>query len=202
MSKTNYRNSGNVVELGLWDDMARNFNKNEYDSMEKPVIIAVSSCKVSLYGATAQFTFFTPNADVVTGADCTQLVNLHDTPSPRKFPPEILNLQSRKHIFQFHYNPSCEKGKIDFYFDDILDKPVQITSGTELETEAPCDVTIRTPPTTDTCILLKGTPDTSIKETGSESPGKKTHDERTAEGIPSKTTSKRLLFQDDPDEQK
>ncbi|GKC39868.1 hypothetical protein Tco_1052252 [Tanacetum coccineum] len=43
MSKTNYRNSGNVVELGLWDDMARNLNKNEYDSMEKPVIIAVGA---------------------------------------------------------------------------------------------------------------------------------------------------------------
>ncbi|GJT93473.1 nucleic acid-binding, OB-fold protein [Tanacetum coccineum] len=42
--------------------------------------------------ATGQFTFFTPNADVVTGADCTKLVNLYDTPSPRNFPPEILNL--------------------------------------------------------------------------------------------------------------
>nr|GEZ60692.1 nucleic acid-binding, OB-fold protein [Tanacetum cinerariifolium] len=45
---------GNVVELALWDDMARNFKTNEYDSMEKPVIIAVSSCKVLLYGATLQ----------------------------------------------------------------------------------------------------------------------------------------------------
>ncbi|GKD23452.1 DNA helicase [Tanacetum coccineum] len=43
-----------TVELALWDDMARNFKKGEYDLMEKPVIIAVSSCKVSLYGGTLQ----------------------------------------------------------------------------------------------------------------------------------------------------
>ncbi|GKC81890.1 hypothetical protein Tco_1137607, partial [Tanacetum coccineum] len=64
------------------------------------------------------------------------------------------------------------------------------------------DVTIRTPVTTETGFLLKGTPDTSIKEIGSEFPGNKTHDEPTTEGIPSKRTSKRPLFQDDPNEQK
>ncbi|GJT34758.1 nucleic acid-binding, OB-fold protein [Tanacetum coccineum] len=210
--------NGNVVELMLWDDMARNFKKTEYDSMEKLAIIAASSYKVSLYGAilqlilpllwhritierpdiphlneykaqqevnpplviskerchdlshekirnrfalstlmqqnpdtyryifkavisdgttTAQFTFFTPNADIVTHADCTQLVNLYDTPSPREFPSEIFNLQGQRHIFQFHYNPSREKGKIDFYFEDILGKPLQVTSETAPQTEAP-----------------------------------------------------------------
>nr|GEZ65571.1 nucleic acid-binding, OB-fold protein [Tanacetum cinerariifolium] len=44
----------NVVELALWGDMARSFKKSDYDAMEKPVIIAVSSCKVSLYGSTLQ----------------------------------------------------------------------------------------------------------------------------------------------------
>ncbi|GKA08744.1 DNA helicase [Tanacetum coccineum] len=196
--------AGNVVELALWDDMAHNFKKNEYELMEKPVIIAVTSCKVSLYGgmlqlnatnathyylnsdiphleefrshlsdlpaiesllastrrvigtmnpavavqqrynfkagifdgtATGEFTFFTPNTDVLTGIDCTKLVNLYDTPSPRDFPSEILNIQGQRHIFQFHYNPSCEKGKVDFYFDDILDKPMQITCRSEPSTK-------------------------------------------------------------------
>nr|GEV40185.1 DNA helicase [Tanacetum cinerariifolium] len=31
--------NGNVVELALWDDMARNFNVADYNSMERPVII-------------------------------------------------------------------------------------------------------------------------------------------------------------------
>ncbi|GJU87880.1 DNA helicase [Tanacetum coccineum] len=271
LSKTNYHNSGNVVELAMWDDMAHNFNKNEYDSMEKPVIIALSGTSAThyylnpdiphleefqsqykakqevnpplailkerchdlsqekirnrfplstlmqqnpdtyrsvrftcdrtviginttrdwyIFKATisdgtviAQFTFFTPNANVVTGSDCTQLVNLHDTPSPRK---------------------------IDFHFDDILNKPMQITSRTEPETELPggklSALGSKTPN-----LLSKETrhgetrasPDTPSQITaGSESPGKKTHDERAAKGIPSKTTSKRPLFQDDPDEQK
>ncbi|GJZ35269.1 DNA helicase [Tanacetum coccineum] len=43
--------NGEVIELTLWDDMARNFDKQAYLSMEKPVIIAVSSCKVNKYGA-------------------------------------------------------------------------------------------------------------------------------------------------------
>nr|GEX52274.1 nucleic acid-binding, OB-fold protein [Tanacetum cinerariifolium] len=42
---------------------------------------------------------------------------------------QILALQGKNHIFQFHYNLLCEKGRVDFLFDDILDKPLQITAG-------------------------------------------------------------------------
>ncbi|GJS18893.1 nucleic acid-binding, OB-fold protein [Tanacetum coccineum] len=41
-----YDSNGNVIELALWEDMARNFNKKESDSTEKTVIIAVTSCRV------------------------------------------------------------------------------------------------------------------------------------------------------------
>nr|GEU71416.1 hypothetical protein [Tanacetum cinerariifolium] len=53
---------------------------------------------------TSYFTFFTPNADILTGIDCPKL---------------------------FHYSPHCEKGKVDFYFDTILDKALQIASSSE-----------------------------------------------------------------------
>ncbi|GKA12950.1 hypothetical protein Tco_0692496 [Tanacetum coccineum] len=43
------------------------------------------------------------------------------------FPEEILALERKQHVFQFHYNPYCQTGRVDFYFDDILDKPLQIT---------------------------------------------------------------------------
>ncbi|GKA01270.1 nucleic acid-binding, OB-fold protein, partial [Tanacetum coccineum] len=123
--------SGDVVELMLWDEMARELNKEQFELMEK--------CrKVSKYGAintaidwyyescsncirkvtdgngvrqfvdhrpqpynykafisdgssTALFTFFTPNANVLTGSDCTQLIKVHNTPGPREFPTDILN---------------------------------------------------------------------------------------------------------------
>ncbi|GJW97795.1 hypothetical protein Tco_0179603 [Tanacetum coccineum] len=160
--------------------------------------------------ATAQFTFFTLNADVLTNADCTELVKQYDTPSPREFPPEILNLKGRKHISQFHYSPSCEKGNVDFYFNDILDKPLQITSGSKPEREVPGgskliasgDVTMTTLAITDTDLSLKGKKDSILKETGSESTDNKTGDEPASEGIPSKKTSKRPLFQGDLDEEK
>ncbi|GJY32613.1 DNA helicase [Tanacetum coccineum] len=37
--------------------------------------------------ATVGLTFFTPNADVLTGADCTQLVKKHGTSNPRMVTP-------------------------------------------------------------------------------------------------------------------
>ncbi|GKC55659.1 DNA helicase [Tanacetum coccineum] len=36
--------SGNIIGLTLWHEMALNFNVQEYESLEKPVVIAVSSC--------------------------------------------------------------------------------------------------------------------------------------------------------------
>ncbi|GJY56784.1 nucleic acid-binding, OB-fold protein [Tanacetum coccineum] len=71
--------------------------------------------------AIGQFTSVTPNADILTGTNCPQLVKLYNTPDPREFPTELLELQGQSHIFQFHYNPYCEKGRVDFYFDTILD---------------------------------------------------------------------------------
>ncbi|GKB34062.1 nucleic acid-binding, OB-fold protein [Tanacetum coccineum] len=226
--------NGNVVELALWDDMARNFNVADYNSMERPVVIAVSSCRVKIYGGVLQllatnatyyylnpdipdlqefreqykiqqdlnppleiskerfsnpedkksrnisaiaallhqcnqkvfegddipqfvnngpqpnykfrynfkaaisdrigtgyFTFFTPNADILTGIDYLKLVSQQDAPDLHDFPVEILKLNGQQHIFQFHYSPHCEKGKVDFYFDTILDKPLQIASSSE-----------------------------------------------------------------------
>ncbi|PWA67829.1 helitron helicase-like domain-containing protein [Artemisia annua] len=39
----------NSIELTLWDDLAQTFKKQEIDALEKPVIIAVTSCRVSRY---------------------------------------------------------------------------------------------------------------------------------------------------------
>nr|GEZ83325.1 DNA helicase [Tanacetum cinerariifolium] len=48
--KSGARNKVLEAKNSLYGMMACNFKKNEYDLMEKLVIIAVSSCKVSLYG--------------------------------------------------------------------------------------------------------------------------------------------------------
>nr|GEY53321.1 hypothetical protein [Tanacetum cinerariifolium] len=36
--------SGNTISFALWHDMAVNFNLQEYEALERPVVIAVSSC--------------------------------------------------------------------------------------------------------------------------------------------------------------
>ncbi|PWA37121.1 nucleic acid-binding, OB-fold protein [Artemisia annua] len=41
--------NGNSVELTLWDDLGETFPKEKIDALEKPVIIAVSSCKVTRF---------------------------------------------------------------------------------------------------------------------------------------------------------
>nr|GEV99382.1 DNA helicase [Tanacetum cinerariifolium] len=40
---------GNTISLALWHDMAVNFNLQEYEALERPVAIAVSSCWVRRY---------------------------------------------------------------------------------------------------------------------------------------------------------
>ncbi|PWA88535.1 hypothetical protein CTI12_AA119640 [Artemisia annua] len=42
------------IELTLWDDLAKSFKKDEIDALEKPVLIAVSSCRVTRYRNTFQ----------------------------------------------------------------------------------------------------------------------------------------------------
>nr|GFA79418.1 replication protein A 70 kDa DNA-binding subunit [Tanacetum cinerariifolium] len=41
--------SGNIIEFMLWDEMAEHFAQADLEKMEQPVIISVSSCRVSKY---------------------------------------------------------------------------------------------------------------------------------------------------------
>nr|GEV89076.1 hypothetical protein [Tanacetum cinerariifolium] len=165
-----------MVELVLWDDMARNFSVVDYNSMERPVIIAheigttlpaVNAIRrynfkaaISDGTGTGYFTFFTPNADILTGINCPKLMSQLDAPDPRDFPVEIIKLNGQQHIFQFYYSPHCEKGKVDFYFDTILDKPLQIAGSSEqaeyITDKEPSVIAIEMPKhvSAETCVSL------------------------------------------------
>ncbi|GJW13768.1 nucleic acid-binding, OB-fold protein [Tanacetum coccineum] len=232
--------NGNVVELTLWDEMAKGFNKREFELMARPVIFAVSSCKVSEYNnrlklleTSATHYYFNPeipeledlqtqfverfnlhppleisktkfedpikekdrnryplstllqqNPDTYRGvrftasitvvgintardwyykscSKCPQKIEDGDETSicPDHGPQPILahrNCTTSKLLYQtsrqqqplpslpqmqmfsqFHFNPYSVTGKVGFYFDDILDKPLQIT-----ETDMPTLETI------------------------------------------------------------
>nr|GEY63184.1 nucleic acid-binding, OB-fold protein [Tanacetum cinerariifolium] len=51
------------------------------------------------HSATATFTFFTPNANILTGSDCSELIKKYEMPDTRDFPKEILDIEGRRHIF-------------------------------------------------------------------------------------------------------
>nr|GEZ73628.1 reverse transcriptase domain-containing protein [Tanacetum cinerariifolium] len=44
-------NSGNIVMFTMWDELAKHFNKEEIQKISPPIIIAVSSCRVTKYRA-------------------------------------------------------------------------------------------------------------------------------------------------------
>ncbi|GJZ83397.1 DNA helicase [Tanacetum coccineum] len=58
---------GNIIGLTIWNEMALDFDVREYESMEKPIIIAVSSCYVTRYnglqlsGTSATHYYLNPN---------------------------------------------------------------------------------------------------------------------------------------------
>ncbi|PWA52012.1 replication factor A protein 1 [Artemisia annua] len=50
MRKVEIQNLNRVsIELTLWDDLAEAFKKDEIDALERPILIAVSSCRVSKF---------------------------------------------------------------------------------------------------------------------------------------------------------
>ncbi|KAJ9559006.1 hypothetical protein OSB04_013620 [Centaurea solstitialis] len=75
--------------------------------------------------ATVAFIFFSPSADVITKVNCNELVKELGNPDPHRIPPAIDAIKGITHIFQFHFNPLCKKGSVEFILDGILDDVAQ-----------------------------------------------------------------------------
>ncbi|GJR70556.1 hypothetical protein Tco_0016621 [Tanacetum coccineum] len=93
---------GNKIEFVLWNEMALNFDMELYEALPKPVLIVVSSCRVSSYGDKNFGTEF--------------LKELEDK-DPYHFSALITSLEGKHYIFKFHLNPSSKAGQIDFIVD-------------------------------------------------------------------------------------
>ncbi|GJX54837.1 nucleic acid-binding, OB-fold protein [Tanacetum coccineum] len=176
--------NGDIVELTLWDEMAKTFKKDEFESMPKPVIFAVSSCNVLEYGGMLQlqatsathyyinpeipelvelraqlvekyvlhpplqisktkfedaakekernrFTAFATVIGINTARDwyyescsrCVQKITDTDDTCPDHGPEPNPTYRNR----QAKTQRNSETGRVDVYFDDILDKPLQLT---------------------------------------------------------------------------
>nr|GEX06196.1 DNA helicase [Tanacetum cinerariifolium] len=63
---------GNVVEFTMWDDLAKQFNKDEIEKLPRPIIIVVSSCHVSKYKVSSHpetFYYINPRTQEAVDAD-------------------------------------------------------------------------------------------------------------------------------------
>ncbi|GJS14941.1 hypothetical protein Tco_0409413 [Tanacetum coccineum] len=67
---------------------------------------------------TAPLTFFTPAADKLTCHSCAKLIEKYDPTDPMKIPPEVLAVQGKSSIFQFHFNSLANT--TDFTLDEVF----------------------------------------------------------------------------------
>ncbi|GJU55424.1 DNA helicase [Tanacetum coccineum] len=134
--------SGNIVEFTMWDELAKQFNKEEVEKLTLPVIIFVmSSYKIQreydlhtkpwpkvLENMKTRSTHRATNVAKVQHkynfkATVTDGPRMHSSRSSqmpaRKLPP--IPACSKKHIFQIHFAPSTRAGAGRFIVDDILD---------------------------------------------------------------------------------
>nr|GEX31305.1 DNA helicase [Tanacetum cinerariifolium] len=82
------------ISLDRKDEMAKHFDQADIKNIEQPVIIAVSSCRVSKYRV----------VDKVADHPCTELVEKYNPADPKKIPSEILVAQGKTGVFHFHLN--------------------------------------------------------------------------------------------------
>ncbi|GJS83377.1 nucleic acid-binding, OB-fold protein [Tanacetum coccineum] len=87
---------GNVVEFAMWDDLAKQFNKKEIEKLSRPIIIAVSSCRVLKYRATSATYYYinpqTPEAEYAY----TKFKKRYDMNPPFRYPDIVMKILSKK----------------------------------------------------------------------------------------------------------
>ncbi|GJS01483.1 putative ribonuclease H-like domain-containing protein [Tanacetum coccineum] len=145
---------GNINEFTLWSEMSREFDKGVVEKMEAPVIIVVSSCRVSRYRArghlqiqlqslfsdvttTIVFSFFSPSVNAITGHACLELVRKLDTTDSQQVPSMVLAIEGKRHTFRFHFNTSSKSGAVDFIMDDVLDEAADNDGTVKLHEDLP-----------------------------------------------------------------
>ncbi|GKB30292.1 DNA helicase [Tanacetum coccineum] len=121
--------SGNTISLALWHDIAVNFNLQEYEALERPVVIAVSSCWVRRYhglqlsSTSATHYYLNPNIP-----ETFHIKQVHQQlPEPQV----ILNIENQR-----YENQEEEKTRNRFPLATIFDLDPQNYEGVRFTSEA------------------------------------------------------------------
>ncbi|GKB68753.1 DNA helicase [Tanacetum coccineum] len=135
--------NGNTVVLTLWHEMALNFNVQEYEAMEKPVVITVSSCWVRRFNRDPipRCKDHGPQSTMVYSdhkrwlsnhirnllqqsgqltRDCNELLAELSDKDPYHLPSTLKDLEGTTHIFKFHFDGGSTTRKRDFILHRVF----------------------------------------------------------------------------------
>ncbi|GKC15018.1 hypothetical protein Tco_1011800, partial [Tanacetum coccineum] len=108
----------------MWDNLAKQFDKNKIEKLAQPIIIAVRTCRVTRFKGTdvklsalsASHYYINPIIPEAEQAHTTIGCKVQ-----KSKPTEIRDIIGIKHVFQIHFLTSTQKGAGEFIVDDILD---------------------------------------------------------------------------------
>ncbi|GJS43970.1 nucleic acid-binding, OB-fold protein, partial [Tanacetum coccineum] len=112
----------NIIELTLWDEMAKHFDQADIKNMEQPVIIAVSSCQVSEYrdyqlsASLATYYYLNPNIPEAAESRAVFKARYEDSPTLIicKLPYQDIQQEKTRNKFPLktimEHNPNSYKG--------------------------------------------------------------------------------------------
>nr|GEW84695.1 helitron helicase-like domain-containing protein [Tanacetum cinerariifolium] len=130
------------LKFTMFDDLAKQFNKQEIDKLPHPIIIAVSSYRVSKYKGGASMKEGAGAIRHVANATNSPQKEMASTPvrttenkshqhrdvmqkfkatARTKLPVELVNTIGKKHIFQIQFSLNTQKGAGRFIVNDVLD---------------------------------------------------------------------------------
>ncbi|GKB01999.1 nucleic acid-binding, OB-fold protein [Tanacetum coccineum] len=92
---------GNIVEFTMWDELAAHFDKKEIEKLTPPIIIAVSSCRVTRYKGT--FRYSMRNVAILTCNNNNPIYN-HRCATHYYINPHIAEAKRVYTIFKEKYN--------------------------------------------------------------------------------------------------
>nr|GEV15652.1 nucleic acid-binding, OB-fold protein [Tanacetum cinerariifolium] len=109
--------SGNTISLALWHDMAVNFNLQEYEALERPVVIAVSSCWVRRYHDYKSF----QDIHFLHAKIMDLSLLLYTDNDQYKLPSALKELEGTTHVFQFHFDSRSSSRRRNLVLDRVFE---------------------------------------------------------------------------------
>nr|GEX70653.1 hypothetical protein [Tanacetum cinerariifolium] len=121
--------SGNTISLALWHDMAVNFNLQEYEALERLVVIAVSSCWVRRYHGLQLSS--TSTTHYYLNPNIPETFHIKQVHQQLPEPQVMLNIENQR-----YENPEEEMTRNRFPLATIFDLDPQNYEGVRFTSEA------------------------------------------------------------------